>query len=187
MTPRLVLASRSPQRRRILEDLGVAFVVRATGVEEGTAGPAEAVARENAVSKALAAAPGAGEIVLGVDTVVALDGELWGKPADAEAARSTLARLAGQTHDVVSAIALTRGDVVETAVERTAVTFRALDAVAIDAYVARGEWEGRAGAYAIQGHGATLVRRIAGDYLNVVGLPVAALIELWPEVTERMR
>ena len=119
--------------------------------------------------------------MLGVDTVVELDGRLWGKPGSEEEARATLQALSGRTHEVVSAIALIAGDVLETATELTRVTFRELEPDLVDWYVASGEWEGRAGGYAIQGRGAVLVRSIEGDYLNVVGLPVAKLLEMRQE------
>jgi septum formation protein len=106
--------------------------------------------------------------------------QIWGKPPNEDAARETLRRLSGRTHEVVSAIALVQDGDVRAATEVTAVTFRELDDATIDWYLATREWEGRAGGYAIQGRGAVLVKRIDGDYLNVVGLPVAALLELWP-------
>ena len=139
------------------------------------------MAEENARRKALAVAAGAGDaVVLGADTDVAIDGDILGKPEDEQAAGRFLARLSGRTHEVVSGLALVeRGDV-RAAIEVTHVTFRALDDATIDWYVGCGEWEGRAGGYAIQGRGAALVQRIEGDYLNVVGLPVATLIDLWP-------
>jgi nucleoside triphosphate pyrophosphatase len=181
----LVLASRSPQRRAILEQLGVPFVARPADVVEEDAGAPAAVAQENALRKALAAGAGEDEIVLGVDTLVATDLEIWGKPPDADAARETLRRLSGRTHVVVSGIALLRanGDVTA-ATASTEVTFRALDDALLDWYVARGEWHGRAGGYAIQGRGAALVERIEGDYLNVVGLPLATLIDVWPALLD---
>jgi septum formation protein len=177
----LVLASRSPQRRAILEQLGVPFVERPVDVLEQDAGAPEAVAGENALRKALAAGAHEGEIVLGVDTVVATELEIWGKPPNADAAAETLRRLAGRTHRVVSGIALLRatGDV-QAATASTEVTFRPIDDGLLEWYVASGEWDGRAGGYAIQGRGAALIERIDGDYLNVVGLPVATLIGLWP-------
>lgn len=178
---RLILASRSPQRRDILEQIGLAFEVRVPEVEELDDGPAAEVALENAYRKASAVAP-AELPVLGVDTVVSLGREIFGKPRDAADAVRMLAALAGRTHVVVSGVCLIAGDRVRTAAAQTAVEFRALDAAAIDAYVATGEWAGRAGAYAIQGRGATLVTRIEGDYLNVVGLPVAALLDLAPDL-----
>jgi septum formation protein len=177
----LVLASRSPQRRAILSQLGVPFVERPVDVVEVEEGDPQAVALANARRKALAAGAGEGEVVLGVDTVVTIDGEIWGKPRDAAAAAATLRRLSGQTHTVVSGVALAYADGrVEPAATATAVTFRRLDDWLVNWYVATGEWEGRAGGYAIQGRGAALVERIEGDYLNVVGLPVAMLVELWP-------
>jgi septum formation protein len=182
--PPLVLASGSPQRRAILGDLGLDFEVRATGVVEEDEGAPRVVASENALRKAVAAAaaPGAGsdEVVIGCDTLVATELEIWGKPPDEAAARETLRRLAGRTHDVVSGLAVVQRGDVRAATEITSVTFRELDDATIDWYVASGEWEGRAGGYAIQGRGAALIKRIEGDYLNVVGLPVAALLELYP-------
>jgi septum formation protein len=181
----LVLASRSPQRRAILEQLGVPFVERPVDVVEEEVGPPVAVAQENALRKALAAGPREGEVVLGVDTVVATGLDIWGKPPDADAARETLRRLSGRTHVVVSGIALLRADGdVRAATATTEVTFRALDDALVEWYVARGEWEGRAGGYAIQGRGAALVERIDGDYLNVVGLPLVTLIQLWPALLD---
>jgi len=178
---RLILASRSPQRRAILEQIGVAFEVRVPAVEELAAGPAAEVALENAYRKAAAIAP-AELPVLGVDTVVSLGRDIYGKPRDARHAAEMLTALAGQRHVVISGVCLIHGDRVRTAAAQTAVEFRPLDDAAIAAYVATGEWDGRAGAYAIQGRGAVLVSRIEGDYLNVVGLPVSTLIELAPEL-----
>jgi septum formation protein len=175
----LILASRSPQRRAILEQLRIAFQVVQVDVEELAAGDPVEVARSNALAKARAAAeqrPAA--TILGVDTVVALDGEIYGKPSCAAAAEDTLARLAGRTHTVVSGLALLRPDNPQVVHEVTEVTFRELSAELVQRYVRTGEWAGRAGGYAIQGQGAGLVRAISGDYLNVVGLPVAALLDL---------
>ncbi len=145
------------------------------------------VAAENARRKALAVASGApagsGDLVLGVDTLVALDGRIYGKPRNEEEARAYLGALAGRTHEVVSGIALRgRGGGMREAVARTAVTFRALPPATLDWYLATGEWRERAGGYAIQGRGAALVAAIEGDYLNVVGLPVVALLDIAPEL-----
>jgi septum formation protein len=179
----LVLASASPQRRAILERLGVSFTVRATDVEEIEQGEPERVAVENALLKARAArAPGVRETVLGVDTLVALGTRIYGKPADERAARETLAALCGETHIVFSGIALLRGDREQVELARTEVVFRECSMELIDWYVAGGEWRGRAGGYAIQGIGAVLVREIRGDYENVVGLPVARLLDMAPEL-----
>jgi septum formation protein len=178
---RLVLASGSPQRRAILGDLGLDFEVRVSDVAELDEGAPVAVAVENARRKAVAVAgAGAGELVVGCDTLVATGDQIWGKPPDEAAARDTLRHLSGRTHEVVSGLALVHDGAVREATEITHVTFRELDAATIDWYLATGEWEGRAGGYAIQGRGAVLVSRIEGDYLNVVGLPVAALLALEP-------
>src|SRR6185436_12456526 len=99
-------------------------------------------------------------------TVVVLDGEIYGKPADAAEARATLERLSGRVHEVVSGLAIVKEGETRTAAATTRVTFRALDAATLDWYVATGEWRERAGGYAIQGRGAALVAEIAGDYLN---------------------
>jgi nucleoside triphosphate pyrophosphatase len=189
-----VLASGSPQRRAILGDLGLDFEVRASEVAEEDEGAPRVVASENALRKALAVAEAgdADDVVLGCDTLVATDleiadlvsgsagWEIWGKPPNVDAARETLRRLSGRTHEVVSGLALVQRGDVRAATEVTQVTFRELDEATIEWYLATGEWEGRAGGYAIQGRGAVLVKRIEGDYLNVVGLPVGALLELCP-------
>ena len=175
----LILASRSPQRSAILAQLGIAFEVLAVDVEELGAGDPVEVARANALSKA---AEGARRrprrTVLGVDTVVALDGEIYGKPASAGEAQATLERLSGRTHEVVSGLALVKSGNPQVVHEVTKVTFRVLGDDLVRRYVETGEWSGRAGGYAIQGIGAGLVRRIMGDYLNVVGLPVAKMLDL---------
>jgi septum formation protein len=193
---RLVLASGSPQRRAILGDLGLDFEVRVSDVAEQDAGAPRAVAAENARRKALAVAgDGAGELVIGCDTLVATGEQvaahassgsaasvIWGKPVDEAAARATLRHLSGRTHEVVSALALVQDGELREATEITHVTFRELDSATIDWYLTTREWDGRAGGYAIQGRGAVLINRIEGDYLNVVGLPVAALLALEPHL-----
>jgi septum formation protein len=182
----LVLASSSPQRRAILARLGVQFTVRPTETRERAAGDPGEVAAENALRKARAARiPGVSELVLGCDTLVSLDGVIYGKPVDERAARESLAALSGATHEVLSGIALLVGDEERTALARTAVTFRVLGQDLLDWYVAMGEWRGRAGGYAIQGAGAALVRAVEGDYENVVGLPLATLLDLYPQLLKR--
>jgi septum formation protein len=182
--PPLLLASTSPQRRAILEQLGIPFDVVAPRYEEddaATADPTELV-RAHARGKARSVAVGAGaRPVLGVDTTVVADGRVWGKPRDAEEAGAMLDALGGRTHDVVSGLCLlTPGwEAVEHDVTRVA--FRPLTPRDLASYVASGEWEGRAGGYAIQGLGAALVERVEGDYLNVVGLPAATLVRLLAE------
>jgi septum formation protein len=121
-------------------------------------------------------------VVLGVDTVVVLDGVVYGKPADAAEARATLERLSGRVHEVVSGIAVVHAGETRTASATTRVSFRTLDSATLDWYLATEEWRERAGGYAIQGRGAALVAGIEGDYLNVVGLPVGALLELLPGI-----
>ena len=179
--PPLLLASTSPQRRAILEQLGLPFEVVAPRYEEHDppqADPVELV-KAHAQGKARSVSVVAGERpVLGVDTAVVLDGRLFGKPANAEQAAEMLDALAAKTHLVLSGLCLlTRGwEVVDHVATR--VTFRSLTPRDIATYVASGEWEGRAGSYAIQGLGASLVWAIDGDYLNVVGLPAALLVRL---------
>ena len=141
-------------------------------------GEPRAVAAENARRKALAVDGG---LVLGADTIVAVDGDILGKPRDAAQAREYLGRLTGRRHEVVGAIALAGGGKILAAdVVVTSVDFRRVDQATLDWYVGTGEWEGRAGGYAIQGRGAALVAGIEGDYLNIVGLPLARLLELRP-------
>jgi septum formation protein len=171
--PPLILASTSPQRRAILEQLGVPFQVVAPDFDEvdGTS-PLERAAGK-ARSVAVDERP-----VLGVDTEVLLDGELLGKPADATEAEQMLERLSGRTHEVVSGLCLRTIAWEELHEQTTLVTFRPLTPRDLAHYLGAEEWEGRAGAYAIQGLGASLVERIEGDFLNVVGLPAALLVRL---------
>ncbi|HEY5286788.1 MAG TPA: Maf family protein [Solirubrobacteraceae bacterium] len=179
----LVLASASPQRRAILERLEVSFATRASNVEEISQGEPERVAVENALLKARAVRrAGSAETVLGVDTLVVLDTRIYGKPADEGEARETLAALCGKTHMVLSGIALLGGDREQVGLAQTEVVFRHCSDELIDWYVASGEWRERAGGYAIQGFGAMLVSEIRGDYENVVGLPVAKLMDMAPEL-----
>jgi septum formation protein len=173
---RLVLASTSPQRRAILDQLRIQFEAVAPSYVEHDppdADPVELV-REHARGKA-ASVHGEGRWTLGVDTTVYLD-RTYGKAADADAAREMLRALSGRTHRVVSGLCLLGPGVEHVEDVTTLVTFRALENGTIAAYLASGEWEGRAGAYAIQGLGGRLVERIDGDYLNVVGLPGALLV-----------
>jgi septum formation protein len=183
--PPLLLASRSPQRRAILEQLGIPFDVvlpqfDETGADVG-GDPVETV-RENARGKARSVAGVAdGRPVLGVDTEVVVEGRVFGKPGNATEAEAMLEALAGRTHEVVSGLCLLTPGWEEVEHKVTRVSFRELDARDLAAYIGTGEWEGRAGAYAVQGRGAALVERIEGDYLNVVGLPAALLVRLLGE------
>ncbi len=180
----LVLASGSPQRRALLERLGVPFTVRVPGASELEQGQdPERVALENALRKARAVRrEGACEAVLGCDTIVVLDGVIYGKPPDAAAARETLTALGGRTHEVLSGLALLLPHEQRTALARTRVTFRALDAELLDWYVGTEEWRGRSGGYAIQGAGAKLALAVDGEVENVVGLPLARLLDIYPEL-----
>jgi septum formation protein len=172
--PPLILASRSPQRRAILEQLGIPFEAVLPDYEEDGDDPVE-----HAAGKARSVAGVAEERpVLGVDTVVTCDGLVLGKPAGVTEAEQMLETLAGKKHEVVSGLCLRTPAWEELHSETTAVTFRPLTPRDLAAYLATGEWKERAGGYAIQGVGAGLVERIEGDYLNVVGLPAALLIRL---------
>jgi septum formation protein len=173
----LVLASTSPQRRAILEQLRIPFEVVAPDYVEDDAPGLSAVdlVRAHAEGKARSVHDD-GRVTLGVDTAVVLDGRVYGKPADRNAAAEMLGALSGRTHTVVSGLCLLGPDFEIVEDEPTEVTFRTLSPRLLELYLESGEWEGRAGAYAIQGLGGRLVERIEGDYLNVVGLPGALLV-----------
>jgi septum formation protein len=178
----LVLASRSPQRRAILTQLGLEFRIAEPSYEElPLPVPPHELAERHSIGKARSVEAGEGETVLGVDTVVVVGERVLGKPAGADEAAEMLALLAGRTHHVVSGLTLLDARGERTGHARTAVRFRPLGAAAIDEYVARGEWQGRAGGYAIQEAGAALVSNIEGCFFNVVGLPVALLVEMLAE------
>jgi septum formation protein len=182
--PPLLLASTSPQRRAILEQLQIPFEVVAPNYEEVWPDGADAVevVREHARGKAESVAREPDDRpVLGVDTAVVLDGVVFGKPQKAADAEQMLERLGGRTHVVVSGLCLLTPGWEDVEHESTRVTFRELPPRELGVYIATGEWEGRAGGYAIQGRGAGFVRRIDGDYLNVVGLPAALLARLLAE------
>lgn len=184
-SPPLLLASRSPQRQAILHQLSIPFDVVAPRYEEnwpdGKVNAVEVV-REHARGKAESVAELADDRpVLGVDTAVVLGGRVFGKPKDATEAERMLEALSGKTHVVVSGLCLLTPGWEEIGHESTRVSFRELSPRDLGVYVGTGEWEGRAGGYAIQGHGAALVRCLDGDYFNVVGLPVALLVRLLAE------
>jgi septum formation protein len=141
------------------------------------------VAVENALRKARAARQAdRREAILGCDTIVVLDGVIYGKPADAEAARATLRALSGRAHEVISGVALLLAEEQRTALARTKVIFREIDEALLEWYVGREEWRGRSGGYAIQGDGARLALSLQGEEENVVGLPLRTLRELCPEL-----
>ena len=179
---RLILASTSPQRRAILEQLRIPFdVVTPSYLEADAPGvdPVELVER-HAEGKARSA-HGDERLTLGVDTGVVLESHVYGKAADRVEAAEMLRALSGRTHAVVSGLCLLGPDLRIVRSESTDVTFRRLSARVLETYLESGEWASRAGAYAIQGLGGRLVERIDGDYLNVVGLPGALLVSLLEE------
>ncbi|HEX7255515.1 MAG TPA: Maf family protein [Gaiellaceae bacterium] len=172
--PPLILASRSPQRHAILTQLAIPHEIVLPDYEEQGDDPVE-----HAAGKARSLARLADERpVLGVDTVVVCGGEVLGKPTDSAEAERMLETLSGKAHEVISGLCLRTPAWEELHRETTQVTFRPLTARDIAHYLAADEWHERAGGYAIQGLGASLVERIDGDYLNVVGLPAAALVRL---------
>ena len=181
---RLILASNSPRRRELLENAGFEFDVQPSEIEEfplpGEAPEAYArrLAQDKALSVAASSAPGS--IVLGADTVVAIDGEILEKPAGAPDAARMLRTLSGHTHRVITGICLVRApeNVLACTHETTAVTFRYLSEEEIESYVASGEPFDKAGGYAIQGLASRFVTRIEGCYFNVVGLPIPMVYEI---------
>lgn len=177
----IVLASRSPRRRQLLEMLGIEHVVDPADVTE-RAEPGELpetlavrLAREKALQ---VAARHPGRHVLGADTVVVLDRRMLGKPGSPAEAAEMLAQLSGREHRVVTAVALARDGVAEERCDVTRVWCRPLSRELIEAYVATGDPLDKAGAYGVQGYGAVLIRRIDGDFFGVMGLPVRLVIEL---------
>jgi septum formation protein len=179
--PPLLLASTSPQRRAILHQLGIPFDAVAPNYEEHDPPEADAeqLVCEHAVGKARSVLDQADDRpVLGVDTTVVLGGRLYAKAKSAGEAERMLEELSGRTHAVVSGLCLATPAWEVVSAIATRVTFRKLTPRDLATYVASGEWEGRAGAYAIQGRGGALVRRVEGDYLNVVGLPASLLVQL---------
>lgn len=139
------------------------------------------MALTNALAKARSVADGRARVI-GCDTIVALDGRIYGKPADESEARATLAALSGRTHEVLSGLALIDDAGEHAEIARTRVTFRTIDEPLMDWFIARGEWRERSGAYAIQGGAAAFARAIDGDFENIVGLPVALVIDRWPDL-----
>jgi septum formation protein len=177
-----VLASSSPQRREILQKLGIEFEVLAPGVDELTGGDPEFEVLENARMKARAIEAGDGALVIACDTDVVLDGKALGKPQSEVEAREYLDRMSGRAHEVLSGLVILDGEEERSGLERTSVFFRELSEVEKERYVAFGEWRGRSGGYAIQTLGSTLVARVEGSVSNVVGLPVGLLFELAPRL-----
>ncbi len=183
--PRVILASQSPRRRELLALVGIAHEVMPADIDEDVrpgedaAAYTERLAREKA---AVIAARHADALVIAADTTVVIDDEILGKPADVADARAMIRRLAGRTHRVLTAIAVAQGGREVSAVETVGVTFRALTDDEIARYVATGEPMDKAGAYGIQGWGATIVERVDGDYFSVMGLGLRRLVALCAEL-----
>jgi septum formation protein len=181
VTPDLILASASPRRRELLERIGLVLEVAPVDLDE-TPRPGEAArpyAQRLAAEKCAAAADRRGgddPPLLAADTVVVLEGEIFGKPADAADAARMLQRLSGRRHEVITAYHIRhRGAAVERAVT-TAVTFRLLAPAEVEAYLASGEWQGKAGGYAVQGIAALFTTELRGSLTNVIGLPLAEVV-----------
>ncbi len=176
----IILASKSPRRRALLEQMGVRdFRIITPDIDEhmDRALPPAELVRQISLEKAQAVAAQAdpNTVVIAADTVVALDGAVLGKPADEEEAFRMLSLLSGNRHQVYTGLTVLRGEQVFSQWEETAVTFRPLTAEEIEAYIATGEPMDKAGAYGIQGYGSLLIEGISGDYYNVMGLPVCRL------------
>lgn len=185
MTVRIILASQSPRRRELLTLIGIPHEVRPADIDETPLPDELPVPHAERLARAKAHAlaerePGA--VVIAADTIVVIDGDILGKPRDADDARAMLARLSGRRHTVYTAVAVARGTQTESAVEAVEVTFRQLTAAEIADYVATGEPMDKAGAYGIQGYGATIVERVDGDYFSVMGLGLRRLVELLARV-----
>jgi septum formation protein len=184
----LILASRSPRRQEILTRAGIPHLVRPAEVDETfrDGEDARGYVRRLARAKAEAVESRPDDLVLGADTVVVVDGDVFGKPAGPDDARRMLARLAGREHEVLTGIFLRRGEAMAEDSEATRVRFVPLTEDDIEEYVASGEPMDKAGAYAIQGQASKFIDRIEGCYFNVVGLPVARVYMHLRRFTERM-
>ncbi len=186
IAPELVLASQSPRRRELLALIGLAHDVRPANIDESyrsgetPAGHCERLARGKAM--ALRGSVNVDAVIIGSDTIVVVDGEVLGKPDGVDDAARMLRLLSGRSHTVLTAVAVARGAQIESSVERVAVTFRQLSDAEIAAYIATREPMDKAGAYGIQGFGATIVSRIEGDYFAVMGLALNLLVRLLARV-----
>ena len=176
----LILASASPRRKQLLEMLGIDVIVRPSAVPEIPVAGEDPVAYAERLARDKARAV-PGDLVLGADTTVLLDGELLEKPVDEADALRMLRRLQGRTHDVITSVALVSGGRLSQATDITKVTFRAANDDFLRAYIATGEPMDKAGAYGIQGYGAALVERVDGDFFGVMGLPVRLVLKLLEE------
>jgi septum formation protein len=182
---KVVLASSSPRRRELLNLIGIAHEVRPANLDESMRPRetprrhAERLARDKASAVAMR---NADLITIAADTIVVINRKVLGKPVDKEDAARMLAMLSGREHTVITAVAVSRGKKLRSAIEEVKVKFRRLREEEIEAYIATGEPMDKAGAYGIQGFGATIVERVEGDYFAVMGLPLVRLIGLMREV-----
>lgn len=181
----VILASASPRRRDLLKLIGVAHEVRPADADESYSVGEDAAAHAERLARAKAAIIAAGaheSLVIGADTIVVIDGQVLGKPRDREDAARMLRLLRGRTHIVMTAVAVAFQGRLLSDVEKVSVTFRDLADEEIEAYIATNEPMDKAGAYGIQGYGATIVRRIEGDYFAVMGLSLVRLVALAADV-----
>jgi septum formation protein len=181
----VILASQSPRRRDLLNLIGIAHTVRPADIDETPRAGESPIACVERLARAKARRIAAGEpdaLVIAADTIVVVDDHLLNKPVDTDDARRMLRILQGRRHDVYTAVCATWAGREAAGVEDTGVWFRPLDDRAIDAYIATGEPMDKAGAYGIQGYGATIVERVDGDFFTVVGLPLVRLTRLLAEI-----
>lgn len=178
--PQLILASKSPRRVELLKQIGLQFVVRSSDIDEvsfsGEA--AEKFVERMAYEKARACEVNSGTLVLAADTIVELDGAILGKPSHRSAGISTLLRLSGRTHRVLTGVALLKGEELSQCVVSTSVRFREIDQAEAARYWDTGEPKDKAGAYGIQGLGGVFVAQLTGSYSNVMGLPIFETAQL---------
>jgi len=178
---RVILASQSPRRRELLSLVGIEHEVQPADIDESPWPDEAPVPHTERLARAKAqviAARAPDALVIAADTIVVIDGALLGKPAGISEARAMLRQLSGRTHEVCTAMAVAQGERVESAVVRVSVRFRALDEDTIARYVNTGEPMDKAGAYGIQGYGATMVEHIEGDYFAVMGLSLVTVVQL---------
>ena len=176
----LILASKSPRRRELLSMLGIGFQIETADIDETmypALTPDRAVARVCEKKAAAVAMRRPADLILAADTIVVVDGQILGKPHSETEARAMLRRLSGRSHTVMTGFCLLQNGKAETHVEQTHLEFKPLSDREIDAYVATGSPMDKAGAYGIQDQAAVFVRRLEGDYYNVMGLPLCALVQ----------
>jgi septum formation protein len=188
--PRVILASQSPRRRELLQLVGIPHAVQPADVDETYTPGEEPMAHAERLAREKAATVAAGDpdaLVIGSDTIVVVDGDVLGKPRDEAHAAQMLTRLSGRSHVVMTAVAVRWAGGERSAVEVVGVTFHPLEVQEIQAYIATGEPMDKAGAYGIQGYGATIVERVDGDYFAVMGLPLQRMVRLMGELGVRYR